>query len=452
MQRIEVENFGPLRNVNLEIKDYMVFIGPQASGKSTLAKLIYFFWKVEDKFNQEILSTLVLNKALKTHQAEISYLENWKRDIRKLFSDIFPTYRTGKVKYTYSKDYQITFDVVSYSEKLSDDILVSSGFENELLKVDQRIENSTSLTELRSQKKYPIDDLLEIFAREFLSESSGDAENLRNLQRVFIPAGRGVLSLFSNSFVLVDTNSLDYFNGNFVSFTNTIRKFLESSEYENFFGRMSRISDDGSGKDVYPLANKLSVDILKGDFQTGSKGDAIMHYYNGFGYLVPLKHTSSGQQEATWVINCIQYLLYESQENRFDIIIEEPEAHLFPDTQRAITKLITLLRSGESNKNRVIVTTHSPYVLATLNNSIKAFSVSQLENKSDEVERILDKNFWINPKNLFVGYMTETDERYDVENIFDKELGLIDHEILDKVSDDIMKQFDDLLEIEYSND
>jgi predicted ATPase len=43
MPRIKIQNFGPLKNVDLEIKDLLLFIGPQASGKSTIAKLIYFF-------------------------------------------------------------------------------------------------------------------------------------------------------------------------------------------------------------------------------------------------------------------------------------------------------------------------------------------------------------------------------------------------------------------------
>ncbi len=47
MQRIIVKNFGPLKDIDLEIKDYMIFLGPQASGKSTLAKLIYFFREIE---------------------------------------------------------------------------------------------------------------------------------------------------------------------------------------------------------------------------------------------------------------------------------------------------------------------------------------------------------------------------------------------------------------------
>lgn len=41
-ERILIKDFGPLQNVDLTLKDIAVFIGPQASGKSTLAKLIHF--------------------------------------------------------------------------------------------------------------------------------------------------------------------------------------------------------------------------------------------------------------------------------------------------------------------------------------------------------------------------------------------------------------------------
>jgi len=40
--KIIINHFGPLKQVELELNDIMVFIGPQASGKSTIAKLIHF--------------------------------------------------------------------------------------------------------------------------------------------------------------------------------------------------------------------------------------------------------------------------------------------------------------------------------------------------------------------------------------------------------------------------
>ena len=48
MQKIEIKNFGPIKELKLEIKDFMLFIGPQASGKSTIAKTIFFFKSLSD--------------------------------------------------------------------------------------------------------------------------------------------------------------------------------------------------------------------------------------------------------------------------------------------------------------------------------------------------------------------------------------------------------------------
>ena len=43
MQRIEIQNFGPIKEASIEIPKFLLLIGEQASGKSTVAKLIYFF-------------------------------------------------------------------------------------------------------------------------------------------------------------------------------------------------------------------------------------------------------------------------------------------------------------------------------------------------------------------------------------------------------------------------
>ena len=39
-ETLHIENFGPIKKASINIKRNMIFIGPQASGKSTIAKLI----------------------------------------------------------------------------------------------------------------------------------------------------------------------------------------------------------------------------------------------------------------------------------------------------------------------------------------------------------------------------------------------------------------------------
>lgn len=47
MERIIIERIGPINRVELELKRVNVFIGPQGSGKSTVAKLVSFCQWVE---------------------------------------------------------------------------------------------------------------------------------------------------------------------------------------------------------------------------------------------------------------------------------------------------------------------------------------------------------------------------------------------------------------------
>ena len=43
MQKLIVDNFKQITHAEIEVKDFLLLIGPQASGKSTIAKLIFFF-------------------------------------------------------------------------------------------------------------------------------------------------------------------------------------------------------------------------------------------------------------------------------------------------------------------------------------------------------------------------------------------------------------------------
>lgn len=47
MQKIIINNFGAIKYAEIEVKKILVLIGEQASGKSTIAKLIYFFKTIQ---------------------------------------------------------------------------------------------------------------------------------------------------------------------------------------------------------------------------------------------------------------------------------------------------------------------------------------------------------------------------------------------------------------------
>jgi predicted ATPase len=48
-ERLIVKNFLCLKDIDIEVKDFLILIGSQAVGKSLCAKLLYFFRTILEK-------------------------------------------------------------------------------------------------------------------------------------------------------------------------------------------------------------------------------------------------------------------------------------------------------------------------------------------------------------------------------------------------------------------
>ena len=152
---------------------------------------------------------------------------------------------------------------------------------------------------------------------------------------------------------------------------------------------------------------------------------------------VKLNFSSSGQQESLWILLLLFIIILEKQ-NVF-IVIEEPEAHLFPEAQKEISNLIALMSNVENSQ--VIITTHSPYILASLNNLILANKVG---SENINVEKRINKNLWINRDKVYAALVTKG----QVKDIIDNELNIIQQENIDSVSGTINDEFDFLFQFE----
>ena len=54
MEKIVINKLGPIAHCNLGINDFMIFTGPQAAGKSTIAKSIFFFKNIRNLLLMQI--------------------------------------------------------------------------------------------------------------------------------------------------------------------------------------------------------------------------------------------------------------------------------------------------------------------------------------------------------------------------------------------------------------
>ncbi len=427
----------------------MVFIGPQASGKSTLAKLIDMFLEVRKEYRSSLIHTIALHKFLETDYKSYDWSQNLASHVREIFKKRFPFFTNGKIIFCFDANYQIDIDVSLMTEGLENDVKISKAFFDELIEFENKIKSLfPEKNPITSNRELSIENLSKIISNQLLNNDSYIFFNTRfKLVDTFIPSGRILISVLSNSISFIENNNLDVYNEDFIKLTNRIRIFSKGSSSSNLFGRIDKSGSKNEMTDKFAFANKLAFKVLKGDFHSSTAGDGIIHYSFGKeGVEIPLRYTSSGQQEASWLINTIHYLLAESNDNKttlYTTTIEEPETHLFPEAQRDITYLITLLANQPNSK--IVITTHSPYILASLNNLIEANLVGKEEKKRKAVSKVINPMLWINSKKLYVGYL----DNGIIEDIIDQETHLIKHEILDSVSDDIMSKFDNLLEIQY---
>lgn len=107
MPRIIVNNFGPIKEADVELGKFNIFIGEPASGKSTLAKLVYFFKSLKEEVKEFVLySNAPISRVATTIQSKFSLYFGSSRNLADDFSviyyyndiDFIKLYRTNSLK------------------------------------------------------------------------------------------------------------------------------------------------------------------------------------------------------------------------------------------------------------------------------------------------------------------------------------------------------------------
>lgn len=259
---------------------------------------------------------------------------------------------------------------------------------------------------------------------------------------VYIPAGRSMITLLSQQFGYiyatmdgVQKRSLDYCTKDYLE-----RILRIKSEFSEGLQGLTTYYRDKSviSPELVKQALNLIEKILRGIYRYANGEEQIV-LENG--RYVKLNFSSSGQQECVWILNLLFYYLLQQSPILF--IIEEPESHLFPESQKYITELIALVSNC---KHSVVLTTHSPYVLGTLNNLLYAHTIpSQYSKKADA---IIPMTIWLNDKNFDSWFV----KNGTVENCMDAEVHMIQNEKIDEISKVINAEFDELLNLQETDE
>lgn len=423
---LSICNLGPISQCKLELDDFTVLTGRQASGKSTIAKCIFFCRTIKDDILTEILR-YKMSFTLE-NDAPQKLFKKVKKSIREKFLQIFGT-----------------------SLAMSSDMSIHYKYSAETwIKVSLR---RTEGLKYINTKFVIIDfsDDINTFLHQFDKEPVDRTELQKKLNylfhddydTIFIPAGRSLISLFTLQlnyiFATMDDEqkkSLDYCTQKYIEYILKIRPFFSNGIRGLVFNYKNQTSN-------IQAAQNIMDNVLHGTY-VYENGEERLYFTNnqGLNRYVRMNYTSSGQQESVWIFNILLYLL--TNKSKAFIIVEEPEAHLYPDAQKSISEMLALMLNSNC---QILITTHSPYILGALNNLIYASHLCTNHNIAEKVKKLVNKNQQISNYNA---YFVDGGEIVScLENGSEK---LIINEFIDGASKDINQLYDDLFDISLSID
>ncbi|MGA2048425.1 MAG: AAA family ATPase [Terracidiphilus sp.] len=408
---LTVENFSVIKHAKLEFGKITVLIGPQASGKSLLCKLAYFF--------EQHVSELVFDGA--RNQASLHETEE---QIIQSFLSYFPEDDIRQKRF--HLHYQI-------GPSFSISIGMGDTFPSPYLEWKNRDFIYSFKSWQSNDPKRPPGHNSDR-RREFMSGVDIGPLPIES-DSVYIPTGRAFFSTPNRGFAALSTKNLDWITNRFATEFDADYRDLRESYQTN----RVQLRDVGSS----------SVEILQG--RVVMEDSRLLFESTQDGKKRPFEILSSGTLELLPILNILAQVAKKTGDPIHSkmpspsigmVFAEEPELSVFPETQYQIAELIASLAKSELLWKSYAITTHSPYMLSSFNNLIYAGQLG--EDKAIHRKIPIDKKYWIEPGS-FAAYSVHDGK---TESIL-SESGLINGEYLDSVSEKIGNEFDSLLRLEY---
>ena len=326
MSSIIIQHFGAIKmhNAPIEIKKVTFFIGNQGSGKSTVAKLIATFMWIE--------------KAL----VRGDYDKKWFKRKNRFKNTFLPYHR---IENYLKKDTFIQYEGEAY--------IIT--YENEFLKLEEKKNNNYSLPQImyvpsernfiayvRSPKE------LKLFSealKEFLTEFDNSKEIVKNLS---LPINEAILDYDKLNDAL-NLKGKDY----------KIKLTEASSGFQSFVP-------------IHMVSNYL-VNTIKKDsgIKVSMSGEEKDRFRKEVEQIYKNELFTDEQKRIA-----ISVLSKKFNKTSFVNIVEEPEQNLFPTSQRDM--LYSLLKiNNEIADNKLIITTHSPYLVNYVSLAVEAGKLKQ---------------------------------------------------------------------------
>lgn len=362
---LHVENFAKIEAADVKITPLMCFVGDNNSGKSYLMSLLWGILTlgkdIFPKVPSEAKSYRKCERWLSEHMNQNLELSGGETEAYILwFNDLLASNKKSLLNKIFNYDVEAEkIEIKNYCRK--------KRFEIRWEESSERYSVTETYVKFPKQEAYSREQLLRMNAYicwNILME--GIAEPLytpivkgrRMGEPVYLPASRtGFMltypQLIENSlqvsFAPVSEENSSTLTLPYVDFLQLITKFETK-------GKLNKRNSD--------VVNYIEKQMTNGNLMIKKDMMPVIKYRpNGVDKEIPLYVASSIVTEISPLL-----LLFKSDINFKTLIIEEPEAHLHPELQQRMARLIIrLVNSGIP----VWITTHSDTILQHINNMLK---------------------------------------------------------------------------------
>ena len=391
--KIGIGEFGPIQGGTqgnlIDIPKCTCFVGPQGSGKSTVAKLISeFSWLEKALVRGEVSEKdLVKKNRFQNKYCQYHRLSSYfRRETWIAYEGEYYHFQYAHGAFSVSRREVEVFDLPKVLYIPAERILVSVTDKTGIIKFlpdalrsfYEEYDNARS--NIKAELSLPVDDIVFTYDRlnrngwirgdKFRTRLSESASGFQSLAPLFLA------SWHLSELVMSDMNKTE----------------MEQAVYEKMEREVRAIMTNSD----------LTEEVRNAALKSLSSRFRYSHFVN---------------------------------------VVEEPELNLYPVSQeRLLRDLVKLANTHE--RNRLICTTHSPYILSALNNLMYAAQVGAKHPK--EVEKIIPSIYWIQPEKV-AAYTTEGG---CIQSIIDTEINQIEAERIDNISSGLNTKYEQLLDLD----
>ena len=180
MQKISIENFGPIKECEVNVADYLVLTGEQASGKSTLAKCIYYSLHLKDVWFDVIQRNNNKRLIFQNNGLEEVLKNRSKVVFTQFFGSDSAGYNEGDITFDYCENRFVYIHLEKVAAQAVLDINFSDEIKEGIAQVQHKLDTDGAIKPARLHEY--IDK--EIFGID--------------MNVVYIPAGRSLLTMLSS--------------------------------------------------------------------------------------------------------------------------------------------------------------------------------------------------------------------------------------------------------------